>query len=151
VTGATSGAGFNVDVATSPTDGTVDLEQFFFALGDDGGITGNGTEFSSVVGSLEITCQGEALYDPVYISFNVLDPLPAVHDGATDWTHQWQYPIALAKQFKIGQGNPGDSTADWGNYHGYELNSSLILHQVPEPTTLGLLVLGGLLMVRRRQ
>ncbi|UCG15432.1 MAG: PEP-CTERM sorting domain-containing protein [Phycisphaerales bacterium] len=138
------------------------LENLFWAYNNGALIVGNGTVFDTVIGTIDLQCQGEATA-PVLISYNVIPPSPGAYFETTPWTHRWQYSPPTytngPRQFRIGDydaawtvpaaGNPGDAASDW-SYHGYETFTPLVLHQIPEPASLALLVVGGLAMIRRR-
>jgi hypothetical protein len=129
---------------------------FFLSGGDPAGVAGvygNATNFSVTVLSFVIHFDGNpVLPAQTWISFRHLfgaDPLPAAYQGPANWTFQWQYDVTLGGQFDLGQGNPGDAGPQW-SAHGYETFSPLIIHKTPEPGTLALLALGGLVALRRR-
>lgn len=145
VTGVAGANGFNTGSSDAPG---AQLEDYFFGY-NQGDIIGTNLT-PTLVGTVEIHCDGPAL-DPVYIAFNVIDPLPAANDGPGNWVHRWQYSTFIAPgQFRIGQGNPGDQASEWDPFHNYEVWSPLTLIQTPEPATLALLALGGLAVIRRR-
>jgi hypothetical protein len=118
-------------------------------------IVGDGGLAEFVWGYVDIHCAGLATADPIYIVFNAWQfPYPQVADGVASWTFMWQTPLVTNRQYTLGSGalygNPGDANAFWNPYHDYETFSPLILHQIPEPSALALLALGGLAMLRRR-
>jgi hypothetical protein len=128
---------------------------FFLSGGDPagvGGVVGNGTVFSTTVLSFVIHQSNNE--GDTYISFRHLfaaDPLPAAYNGAANWTLRFNgYTVGAAQQFDIGQGNPSDNGPAWAPFNGYEPFLPLVIHKVPEPGTLALLALGGLVALRRR-
>ncbi len=129
-----------------------DLGWYFFAMNNMTRQVGNGTVFSIVLGTITIHGAGYT-WTPVYISFSAIEPHPGPADGPNLWLKAWQTAVSGPGQFVIGQGNPGDRSADWDPYHGYETFQplTLLVDGAPaEPGTLLLLALGGLAMLRRR-
>lgn len=89
-----------------------------------------------------------------YVSFLVNQdgggPLPQVKDGTADWDFQWYgYGPSMQREYNLGTGDPGDEHNPH-TWHGYEMASPLIFRDIPEPTSIALLALGSLAILRRR-
>lgn len=130
VTDATSGIG-------SPFS-----ESLFLSVADPTfqGISGNGTQFSTVIASILLQVDGNVA--GTEISFrhdSYQDPVPAAYDGPLDWQLRWQEEVNGPLQFDIGVGNPGDNDNWNGPFHGYEPYQPLT---IPEPSGLMLLAFG---------
>jgi hypothetical protein len=153
---ATSVAGWNTDGSSAP--GAAFDRSYFFASEDPAGavnlVGAPGT--TVVLGSFTIHKTAFSAGDTAIV-FRVEDPLPALSEGPTGWSSRWQYGVELARNnWLMGAGpgapavgNPGDADPRWG-FHGYESLNPLVIHNVPEPSALALLALGGLAMLRRR-
>ena len=128
------------------------FSEFFFFGGDDvsgQGVSGNGTEFGTVIGSVILQAEGEVA--GTHITFrhnNPQDPLPAAYDGPQNWQLRWQEEVNGPFQFDIGAGNPGDAGPNWP-YHGYEGAAPILVP--PEPASFALLLLGALGLQRFRR
>jgi hypothetical protein len=140
--------------------GQVFDSSFFFGAEDTTGavrLTGNPAR-TVVLGSFTIHKTGFVAGD-TFIAFRVGAALPLLNDGAASWTARFQYTTQAARNQwllndgSIGSplpGNPGDNDPRFA-FHGYETLNPLIIHNVPEPSALALLALGGLAMLRRRK
>ena len=122
-----------------------------FGLGADDnsgvGISGNGSEFSTVIASIHLHAEGDVTGTEITFRHNnYQDPLPAAFDGPLDWQLRWQYEVTGPFQFDIGVGNPGDDDPSFAPYHGYETYQPLVI--VPEPGSLMVLVLAALTLRR---
>jgi hypothetical protein len=128
---------------------------FFLSAGDPAGAAGpvgNATlQPELVIASFTIHKVGPVVPADTYVVFRVGSALPALTQGGTGWTNAWQDNADAIREYDIGQGNPGDADPRWDPYHGYETLQPLIIHQVPEPGSIALLVLGGLAAMRRRK
>jgi hypothetical protein len=129
---------------------------FFLSGGDPagtGGVVGTNTAPVTVL-SFVIHMTDANFPGQTWISFRHLfaaDPLPAAYNGPSNWSLRFNgYTVGAAGQFDIGQGNPSDNGPAWAPFQGYEPYLPLIIHKVPEPGTLALLALGGLVALRRR-
>jgi len=156
VTGhGTTNVGWNTDGSSAA--GSVFNRSFFFAAEDPTGanlITAPGGT-TVVLGSFTIHKALAGVGD-TYIAFRVEDPLPSLSEGPTAWGGRWQYSTQLSRNQWLmndagvsAPGNPGDADPRWVS-HGYETLNPLVIHNVPEPSALALLALGGLAMLRRR-
>jgi hypothetical protein len=151
-------AGWNT-LGSSPNGNDFDLSYFFAAEDPTGTTTLSGNPARTVVlGSFTIH---KTRTDPVdsetFIAFHVEDPLPGLSEGPSGWGSRWQYTNQVARnQWLLNEGgvaavgNPGDADPRWA-FHGYETLNPLIIHNLPEPSALALLALGGLAMLRRRK
>jgi hypothetical protein len=157
--GVDSPAAWNT-LGSSP-NGTNFDQGYFFASEDPTGaavISGNPAR-TVVLGSFTIHKTNPSPPFPgedTFISFHVEDPLPALSEGPASWGSRWQYTNQVARnQYLLNEGgtslpgNPGDADPRWAS-HGFETLNPLIIHNVPEPSALALLALGGLAMLRRR-
>jgi hypothetical protein len=148
---ATAMANWNTAAATI---GPFNRLGFFASAGDPAGVSGvvgNGTNQAGVViMSFDIMKPTSGLPEgDTYIVFRNEDPLPALYNGPNSWGNRFQYDINGNQQFEQGVGNGGDADPRFA-YHGYETLSPLIIHNVPEPSALALMALGGLALLRRR-
>jgi hypothetical protein len=154
-------AGWNSDGASA--DGNAFDSSYFFAAEDPTGVVrlSGATLGTVVLGSFTIHHAGGSVADDTYIAFRVGAALPAVNEAASAWGSRWQYDTQNARNqylFNSGPtgaanplpGNPGDAGPQW-TYHGYETLNPLVIHNLPEPSALALLALGGLAMLRRRK
>ena len=115
------------------------------------GIVGNGTEFSTIIASFVLRKEDFAAGD-TYITFRHRFPnaiLPVAYNGLSDWTHQFQGTVTGPNQFRLGLGNPGDAGPQWDPYHGYETFQPLIIHNVPEPSSMLLLLVSCAIGLRQ--
>jgi hypothetical protein len=156
VTGAeTPIAGWSTGASTvgSPFDSS-----FFFAAEDSTGVVRiNGNPARSVVlGSFTIHKATLSAGD-TFIAFRIGAALPGINEGAQSWGSRFQYTNQVSRnQWLVNDagtplpGNPGDGGPQFA-FHGYETLTPLIIHNVPEPSALALLALGGLAMLRRRK
>jgi hypothetical protein len=146
---------------TAATSGVGEVfnSAFFMSAGDPGdappdGPVGNGTEQAPVV-LASFTVHKEVATPGIdtLIAFRAGAALPAVYQGAAGWTSRFGFEtINGGGQFEIGLGNPGqDRPQDVPPSEGYETLAPLVIHNVPEPGALALVVLGGLASLRRRK
>jgi len=152
------------DTAQSIGVGGAFNRNFFLAAGDTAGALGvdaDDNQLLTVIAS--ITLHKESLgVEDTYIAFRQEAPLPALYDGSVAWTNRWRVSTQAAPdqflQHTSGNfgaplaGNPGDADPRWGapTVNRNEVLSPLIIHQIPEPSTLALFALGGLAVLRRR-
>jgi len=154
-------AGWTTSASGGP--GTTFNGEYFFAAEDPTGVVRvSGAPAREVVlGSFTIHKATAGDLGDTFIAFRVGAALPAVSDGGAAWGSRWQYNTTIARnQWLMNSGtgagstslpgNPGDAGPQWG-FHGYESLNPLIIHNVPEPSALALLALGGLAMLRRRK
>jgi hypothetical protein len=154
VTSVTPGAFANWNTAASSTTPAPFNGSFFFSAGDPAGAsgpTGNLTNQAPVV-IMSFTIQKLVFEEgDTFIAFRMLDPLPAVYNGPNQWLNRFGYQtINGGQQFETAGGNPGDDRPQ-DTYHGYETLAPLVIHNVPEPSALALLALGGFAAMRRRK
>jgi hypothetical protein len=150
-------AGWNT-LGSSAAGAAFDSSYFFAAEDPTGVVRLSGNPAATfVLGSFTIHKQVFSAGD-TYIAFRVGAALPAVAEGASPWTSRFQYTTQAARnQWLMNDGtvagglpgNPGDGSPGFA-FHGYETLNPLIIHNVPEPSALALLALGGLAMLRRR-
>jgi hypothetical protein len=136
-------------------EGTFDRLGFFFSIGDPGGVSGfsgNGTDQAPiVVATFQIHKAIGGDTSTTYFVWRQEDPLPALYNGPAGWGNRFGYTTVNGQnQFLHGQGSPGDADPRFV-FHGYEAMEPLIIHNVPEPGSLALMVLGGLAALRRRK
>jgi len=158
---STDVAGWNTDGA-SPDGNPFDASYFFAAEDPSGAIQIVGSpERTVVLGSFTIH---KALPSPfndgdTFIAFRVGAALPALGQAASGWGNRFGYTNQIARnQFLFNDGtiagglpgNPGDQRPQ-DLFHGYETLNPLVIHNVPEPSALALLALGGLAMLRRKK
>jgi hypothetical protein len=152
VTSITPGAFANWNTAAA-TLGPFNRQGFFASAGDPAGVSGpagNLTNQAPVV-LLSFTIHKDTFeLGDTYIVFRQEDPLPTVYNGPNAWGNRFQYDINGPQQFEQGAGNGGDADPRFA-YHGYESLQPLIIHNVPEPSALALLALGGFAAMRRRR
>jgi len=86
------------------------------------------------------------------IVFREESPLPALYNGSAAWGNRFGYAVENGRnQFIEGDGSAGDADPRFAPYHGYATTfAPLIIHNVPEPSSIALMVLGGLAALRRR-
>jgi len=129
---------------------------YFLSAGDPNGlvgVVGTGAVFSTVVATFDIHKEVFEAGD-TWIVFKNLDPLPALYNGPAAWSNRFPYSTETAgvrNQFVTGLGNMSDNGPQFDPYHGYATFQPLIIHNVPEPSALALLVLGGFAALRRRK
>lgn len=126
-------------------------ESFFLGLNDNSGtgISGNGTEFTTIVASVFLQVQGNLAGTEVSFRHNdPMDPLPGAYDGPSEWQLRWQEEVTGPFQFDVGAGNPGDSSPSWP-YQGEESYAPITFP--PEPTSLVLLAVCALLLAGPRR
>jgi hypothetical protein len=149
-------AGWNT-LGSSAAGAAFDSSYFFAAEDPTGTVRLSGAAVgTAVLGSFTIHKQTFTPGD-TYIAFRIGAALPAVAEGASAWLSRWQYTNQNARnQYLFNNagaalpGNPGDAGPEWAS-HGFETLNPLIIHNVPEPSALALLALGGLAMLRRRK
>jgi hypothetical protein len=150
VTGATAFPGWST-AATSGVGGPFNGD-FFLSGGDPAGVAGpTGTAPGSFV-ILTFTIHKDFFAEgDTYIVFRNGAALPALSNGGAAWTNRFGYDTEVARnQFLQGQGSSGDAGPQYA-YHGYETFEPLIIHNIPEPSALALLALGGFAALRRRK
>lgn len=159
VTSVSAGSGplfTNWNTAASSSTPAPFNGSFFFSAGDPAGAqgpNGNGTNQAPIV-IMSFTIEKVAftgLNELTYIVFRNLDPLPAVYNGPNQWTNRFGSAVINGpQQFETQVGNAGDNRPQ-DTYHGFETLSPLVIRQVPEPSALALLALGGFAAMRRRR
>jgi hypothetical protein len=138
--------------------GSFDRLGFFMSVGDPAGttgVTGTGAVFDTVIATFVIHKAFSVLppgpATDTYFVWRNEDPLPALYNGPATWGNKFGYTVENGRnQFLHGQGSPGDADPRYV-YHGYETMEPLIIHQIPEPSAIALMVLGGLAALRRRK
>jgi len=155
VTGvATPIVGWSTAASTLPP--AVFNGSYFLSTGDPNGlvgVVGTGAEFSTVVATFDVHKDAFEAGD-TFIVFKNLDPLPALYNGPAAWSNRFPYSTetpGIRNQFVTGTGNMSDNGPQFDPYHGYATFQPLIIHNVPEPSALALLVLGGFAALRRRK
>jgi hypothetical protein len=135
-------------------EGTFDRLGFFMSIGDPAGSAGfSATTVPSefIVATFQIHKAIGGDTSTTYFVWRQEDPLPALYNGPANWGNRFGYEVEVARnQFLHGQGSPGDADPRWA-YHGYEAFEPLIIHNIPEPGSIALMVLGGLAAMRRRK
>jgi len=127
-----------------------------FFLSTNSGDAASNVIASAVVASFTVHKTSPVVGGDTFVAFRVGAALPALSSGGAAWTRRWGYGntgeiAGLRNQYSIGQGNPGDAGAFFTNgYHGYEILQPLVIHNVPEPSSIALMLLGGLAALRRR-
>jgi len=137
--------------AASPLPNTFN-SSYFLSAGDPAGLIGptGATAGDTVIATFTIHKDVFELGD-TFVVWRKGSALPALYNGAAAWGDRFGYTAEVARnQFLHGQGSPGDAGPQ-NQYHGYEDFEPLIIHNVPEPSALALLALGGLAMLRRRK
>jgi hypothetical protein len=154
VTGITGFAGWST--AASDAVPHVFNGSYFLSAGDPNGligVVGTGAVFSTVVATFDIHKEVFEAGD-TFIVIRQGAALPALYNGPAAWANRFPYTTEIPtvrNSFVTGLGNPSDNGPQWDPYHGYSTLQPLIIHNVPEPGALALLVLGGFAALRRRK
>lgn len=153
VTSAASGTIPNWNsTGTSGVGGGFD-SSFFLTAGDPNGVSGplpGHTGAPAVIGTFTVRLDAPTAGD-VFAVFRVNDSLPALHNGATLWSNRFGSNIVIGpQQFELGMGNPGDADPRWA-YHGFETLQPLVIHTVPEPGAMALLLVAVFVAAWRRR
>jgi len=127
---------------------------YFLSAGDPNGTigpTGAVIPSSFVVATFTIHKDAFEAGDTFVVIRNGL-ALPALYNGPALWTNRFTYTVEAGRNnFLTGEGSSSDNAPRYDPYHGYQAFEPLIIHNVPEPSALALLVLGGFAALRRRK